>query len=148
MINSTYLSRFIMLSLPVRGAWIEIGIPQEVTLTSKMSLPVRGAWIEIHTGENREKEWRGRSPCGERGLKSAASSSLMKDAGSLPVRGAWIEIHCDTPFYLCAFRRSPCGERGLKCSPLLHRENRVARRSPCGERGLKCAVSRKPTGTL
>ena len=34
-------------SLPVRGAWIEIGvIPQAGALYG--SLPVRGAWIEIN----------------------------------------------------------------------------------------------------
>ena len=34
-----------------------------------MSLPLRGAWIEIKTTEHHEHAQNGRSPCGERGLK-------------------------------------------------------------------------------
>ena len=34
------------MSLPVRGAWIEIGCITVVAVSFK-SLPVRGAWIEI-----------------------------------------------------------------------------------------------------
>ena len=36
------------LSLPVRGAWIEIKVRYPWTELSQ-SLPVRGAWIEIKT---------------------------------------------------------------------------------------------------
>ena len=78
------------------------------------SLPVRGAWIEIVLDEKISGERSGRSPCGERGLKSACfrvipsadrrspcgerglkSPNLICKhyiSGSLPVRGAWIEI--------------------------------------------------------
>ena len=59
-------------SLPVRGAWIEIG-PGTFCITTGASLPVRGAWIEID------------------GMLAA-----MDDLnGSLPVRGAWIEMETD-----------------------------------------------------
>ena len=34
------------MSLPVRGAWIEIRHPAGLHM-SRLSLPVRGAWIEI-----------------------------------------------------------------------------------------------------
>ena len=34
----------------------------------------------------------GRSPCGERGLKSFSAVSWVFRSVSLPVRGAWIEI--------------------------------------------------------
>ena len=34
------------LSLPIRGAWIEICICQNVNFLMQ-SLPIRGAWIEI-----------------------------------------------------------------------------------------------------
>ena len=34
-------------SLPVRGAWIEMYLLQEMTARNSTSLPVRGAWIEI-----------------------------------------------------------------------------------------------------
>ena len=56
------------MSLPVRGAWIEITYAVGITY-KYASLPVRGAWIEIS------------------GLYSAVSVEA-----SLPVRGAWIEI--------------------------------------------------------
>ena len=88
-------------SLPVRGAWIEMLI-EPVTPSIMLSLPVRGAWIEIQM------------PCRGRGCRT-----------SLPVRGAWIEIAkkhkgiCTTP------RRSPCGERGLKCSVCPHISRRL-----------------------
>ena len=35
------------LSLPVRGAWIEISAYQTNNASGVLSLPVRGAWIEI-----------------------------------------------------------------------------------------------------
>ena len=59
------------MSLPVRGAWIEIvcSCPRFVPAAS---LPVRGAWIEI----------------------TAEIGRQLHD-GSLPVRGAWIEISPD-----------------------------------------------------
>ena len=56
------------MSLPVRGAWIEIAMSSS-TNSPLSSLPVRGAWIEI---------------------KNAAQTG--KALMSLPVRGAWIEI--------------------------------------------------------
>ena len=57
------------MSLPVRGAWIEIRSRRNL-IALAWSLPVRGAWIEIVT--------------------TAASRPIMWT--SLPVRGAWIEI--------------------------------------------------------
>ena len=56
------------LSLPTRGAWIEI-IRAAFQLVFQESLPTRGAWIEI-------------AFFGLRFLRK----------GSLPTRGAWIEI--------------------------------------------------------
>ena len=104
------------LSLPVRGAWIEILLLGGRGGASVASLPVRGAWIEIT-----------REVC------------TRCTQTSLPVRGAWIEISaaCDPP--RLAPRRSPCGERGLKC---LLEADRICNpgRSPCGERGLKSAL--------
>ena len=35
---------------------------------------------------------RRRSPCGERGLKSAGNRGNDAAGGSLPVRGAWVEM--------------------------------------------------------
>ena len=57
------------MSLPVRGAWIEITDAPSDYLVDK-SLPVRGAWIEIPR-------------------RTAHSRHTTR---SLPVRGAWIEI--------------------------------------------------------
>ena len=56
------------MSLPARGAWIEMGWADGAQ-KMRLSLPARGAWIEITN---------------KRGGKSLARS--------LPARGAWIEI--------------------------------------------------------
>jgi len=55
------------LSLPARGAWIEI-YGGAVSEGLAMSLPARGAWIEI-TPTLPSTPPTGRSPHGERGLK-------------------------------------------------------------------------------
>ena len=36
-----------LLSLPMRGEWIEIGINSSYIILSILSLPMRGEWIEI-----------------------------------------------------------------------------------------------------
>ena len=56
------------LSLPVRGAWIEIWAAVS-EFSAGWSLPVRGAWIEIRD-----------------------CHCILPIKLSLPVRGAWIEI--------------------------------------------------------
>ena len=62
------LCYYICVSLPVRGAWIEMtSLLQNAKL--QLSLPVRGAWIEISADE-------------------AVEAAVV----SLPVRGAWIEM--------------------------------------------------------
>ncbi len=68
------------MSLPVRGAWIEIVI-SATCVPRALSLPVRGAWIEMILSRFRVALARRRSPCGERGLKS--SLSLANTATSL-----------------------------------------------------------------
>ena len=40
------MGRFMVASLPVRGAWIEISSSEVISVLIE-SLPVRGAWIEI-----------------------------------------------------------------------------------------------------
>ena len=102
-----------------------------------LSLPVRGAWIEIFCALPALQGALCRSPCGERGLKSVIFSMPFLQLLSLPVRGAWIEIVMETQEFQKMSGRSPCGERGLKSSAA--RTTRLTRcRSPCGERGLKC----------
>ena len=101
------------MSLPVRGAWIEI--PRRRCHTARReSLPVRGAWIEMQRSMSRailplrrspcgERGLKSenvacfskrgcRSPCGERGLKFMAAARGTDEVKSLPVRGAWIEM--------------------------------------------------------
>ena len=41
-----YMILVYKMSLPVRGAWVEI-VPNFGSLWSTMSLPVRGAWVEM-----------------------------------------------------------------------------------------------------
>ena len=57
-----------------------------------MSLPSRGAWIEIQIRANVACQAEGRSPHGERGLKSYQVSRNLRRLESLPSRGAWIEM--------------------------------------------------------
>ena len=56
-------------SLPMRGAWIEICYTS-LNVIEPLSLPMRGAWIEIDSLLSSHMVADGRSPCGERGLKS------------------------------------------------------------------------------
>ena len=57
-----------------------------------VSLPVRGAWIEMIKSPCSRPLETGRSPCGERGLKYHQRPGFADAVMSLPVRGAWIEI--------------------------------------------------------
>ena len=104
-------------SLPVRGAWIEIRWWFQMVLPSR-SLPVRGAWIEMSSSHSGSSSQSGRSPCGERGLKCGRAAAPSRCPPSLPVRGAWIEINQAGYAPRKHSRRSPCGERGLKFSPV------------------------------
>ena len=79
------------MSLPVRGAWIEIMNNTRYITYCQLSLPVRGAWIEMGKALRLKIDLFRRSPCGERGLKYFESFSRISRS--------------------C---RSPCGERGLK----------------------------------
>ena len=79
-------------SLPVRGAWIEIPcrLPSDSGLPCRSPCGERGLKsANPHSGFHAEA---GRSPCGERGLKFITSNERIKRNASLPVRGAWIEI--------------------------------------------------------
>ena len=58
-----------VMSLPVRGAWIEIIAEPLRGVEQVRSLPVRGAWIEIGINSVDSIGKVRRSPCGERGLK-------------------------------------------------------------------------------
>ena len=146
------------MSLPVRGAWIEIPCPRTVR-TARPSLPVRGAWIEIESAAGREPCRVCRSPCGERGLKCPRRRTWANDACrspcgerglkffdcfpvggfllSLPVRGAWIEICGSRPrTYGCP--SLPVRGAWIEIRQIFAARSRAYCRSPCGERGLKC----------
>ena len=82
-----------------------------------LSLPMRGAWIEIpHV--KREVICLGRSPCGERGLKYYSMPVVRLRTGRSPCgeRGLKFIGVLVIAYFLC---RSPCGERGLKYKPPL-----------------------------
>ena len=68
MLRPRFFAAVLLLSRPVRGAWIEISLNSRV-IREYMSRPVRGAWIEM--------------------LVTNALYNLFQ---SRPVRGAWIEI--------------------------------------------------------
>ena len=116
------------LSLPSRGAWIEI---------PRMAIGgFPGACRSPH-GERGLKSARrvlwvggaaGRSPHGERGLKWYLLQQCGQWEESLPSRGAWIEIMPAGTRSTKAARRSPHGERGLKfvCEEIRQACQRVA----------------------
>ena len=71
-----------LLSLPMRGEWIEMGVVSSTQRVST-SLPMRGEWIEIsHKGYD------------------------YNSTTSLPMRGEWIEIG-NYPGQLCRRAVSP-----------------------------------------
>ena len=145
------------LSLPVRGAWIEMQTLQTPNALCG-SLPVRGAWIEIRGHGYPSQLWCRRSPCGERGLKFKRRNlhTILLCRSPCGERGLKCKNHRNKCTEIC---RSPCGERGLKYDYIIARSgaivslpvrgawieiantgataDSVTRRSPCGERGLK-----------
>ena len=80
-----------VLSLPTRGAWIEITLLVPFGGCNG-SLPTRGAWIEIPVSAGPPLMAVRRSPHGERGLKCTVAQAIEDHLRSLPTRGAWIEI--------------------------------------------------------
>ena len=159
--------RLLPSSLPVRGAWIEIGRDSEALRRAGWSLPVRGAWIEIITAKRGRKREKRRSPCGERGLKYACYLQPAEHLGRSPCGERGLKSLLAAVISSALPCRSPCGERGLKSLQVNHavttsaslpvrgawieilvnrvRHDQVDGRSPCGERGLK--YSRPPQRT-
>ena len=64
----------------------------KMNICGPMSLPPRGAWIEILLRRLLFDTISSRSPRGERGLKSIIGQINLLSETSLPPRGAWIEI--------------------------------------------------------
>ena len=123
-------------SLSARRAWIEIGRPSGA-FPPRWSLSARRAWIEIYLVGPVGPCGTGRSPQGERGLKSLAVKLPIKNSESLSARRAWIEIGDPAGAGTGGESRSPQGERGLKSIDVPHRCGGSLGRSPQGERGLK-----------
>ena len=81
-----------VLSLPSRGAWIEILWMMVMRPSSLPSLPSRGAWIEIIKRDAYRLGMTVAPLAGSVDRNSASFSSLSEVRASLPSRGAWIEI--------------------------------------------------------
>ena len=89
--RSTLSEKILLMSLPSRGAWIEISRRRAICLIRLSSHPSRGAWIEIGQAWAPAPKWCRRTPHGVRGLKYGRADP--------------------TAF---AGRRTPHGVRGLK----------------------------------
>ena len=91
-----------------------------------MSLPMRGAWIEIQSQSRHRDRQNRRSPCGGRGLKYIRSVSISNGFLVAPhAGGAWIEMNIAGCPGLTAWSL-PMRERGLKFqrSSITDRERR------------------------
>ena len=81
------------MSLPVRGAWIEILCQVEVLCTPPRRSPCGERGLKCEGRAPLRNAGLCRSPCGERGLKFIrVAARAAAEHQSLPVRGAWIEI--------------------------------------------------------
>ena len=79
----------LLLSLPIRGAWIEILRNASPGRTGQWSLPIRGAWIEmVFLSLAAAGLLTRRSPYGERGLKLYASDGVVKVVEVAPHTGS------------------------------------------------------------
>ena len=79
-------------SRPPRGAWIEIDITKISKYCSSLSLPPRGAWIEIISGfcDGYAKEMS--LPPRGAWIEIPLMVRATEIGSSLPPRGAWIEM--------------------------------------------------------
>ena len=102
-----------MMSLPVRGAWVEMFL-RRVDADGMKSLPVRGAWVEIAAAWRKGRHTRPSLPVRGAWVEMSTCCFFRKKSLSLPVRGAWVEMFFVYPTTYGTKCRSPCGERGLK----------------------------------
>ena len=79
----------------------------------------------------------GRSPYGERGLKSPLGMSPPSSDGSLSLRRAWIEITRRSKTH-CRCSSLSLRRAWIEIAPCSSFPPHCAGRSPYGERGLKC----------
>ena len=85
---------FVQLSLPSRGAWIEISIPHSRPRPGHGRSPLGGRGLKFLLSIIPQNTY-GRSPLGGRGLKLFCLFAVQSYGRSLPSRGAWIEIPDD-----------------------------------------------------
>ena len=130
----------------------------------RLSLPARGAWIEIAARAATSAPGPGRSPHGERGLKflrldedgrvgrrsphgerglkyGSVLLAPVIERGRSPHGERGLKFGSVAGSVGAGFRRSPHGERGLKFGSVAGSVGAGFRRSPHGERGLKCKIS-------
>ena len=67
-----------LLSLPMRGEWIEIYTNQPTERRANMSLPMRGEWIEMFYPYIMKQPIPRLSPCGESGLKFSPATHAVE----------------------------------------------------------------------
>ena len=143
------------MSLPSRGAWIEIskGFDSTHTVTS---LPSRGAWIEItrscsgisaswvaplagsvdrNSVDVRRAYRKGVAPlAGSVDRNQLRAGQFPRRFGSLPSRGAWIEM-LDMAWSMDAVLSLPSRGAWIEIFEVTHKRDDDYRRSPRGERG-------------
>ena len=84
---------YFALSLPVRGAWVEIAVDGYVLTSDFGRSPCGERGLKLGRCVSPGASCVCRSPCGERGLKFLMDSEKQTFYMSLPVRGAWVEIY-------------------------------------------------------
>ena len=88
-----HLPSVAILSLPTRGAWIEIVGINELRLAVVSRSPHGERGLKSGSRIPYGHQIKSRSPHGERGLKFTKEVTMRNKFGvSLPTRGAWIEI--------------------------------------------------------
>ena len=80
-----------LMSLPTRGAWIEMLLWGAAFEAHRPSLPTRGAWIEIGYGLGLNVALLS-LPTRGAWIEMCSCYVTVSSAKSLPTRGAWIEI--------------------------------------------------------
>ena len=100
-----------VLSLPSRGAWIEMTMVMPVA-PAYQSLPSRGAWIEIELYAADAGAGPVAPLAGSVDRNESLRDQLNEALESLPSRGAWIEMRHLTGSISTPLGRSPRGERG------------------------------------
>ena len=124
-----------LLSLPSRGAWIEISSAVGPLPPSLTSLPSRGAWIEMLLWVLVAMAAAVAPLAGSVDRNFVRADDAAEATASLPSRGAWIEITCCTSASSSPSVAPLAGsvDRNWFCSTVS--ASARSGRSPRGERG-------------